>query len=118
MISTDSTASKIDPLLDTVTEEDDEGSSIRSKFQSLQELTVTNEIGSAEDEIMSLLIAMLFEFLSKETKMKIDPELGNTDHDQVNCIVRYFGQSMGFEPSFPWKVNKSMNMKRFRYFNL
>ena len=118
MVSSDIAPKMMDPFLHTVTEEDDNGggTATTSFRHSLQQgLEVASDTGSLEDEILSMLITLLFEFLSKETKAKVDPELGSTDSEQVRDIVNYFGQAMGFEPSTPWKVNKAMNMKRFRY---
>lgn len=120
MVSSD-IAPGLDPSLHTVTEEDEGSVSSRnhsnntSFAQSMQSLAVTSESATPEDEILSTLITLTFEFLSKETKPKIDASLINTDSQQINSIVNYFGQAMGFEPSLSWKVNKSMNIKRFRF---
>jgi len=120
MVSSDIAPKMLDPSLHTVTEEDDDESGIATtSFRHSLTVTgvegVASDISSLEDEILSMLITLLFEFLSKETKPKVDPELGSTDSEQVRDIVNYFGLAMGFEPSTPWKVNKAMNMKRFRY---
>ena len=123
MVSSD-IAPGLDPSLHTVTEEDEGSMSSRnhsnntSFAHSMQELAVTSESGTTEDEIFSTLITLTFEFLSKDTKPKIDASLINTDSQQIENIVNYFGQAMGFEPSLPWKVNKSMNIKRFRFLNI
>lgn len=122
MVSSDIAPRILDPTLDTVTEED-EGGSFSSRNHSnntsfgisLQELEVTNDIGSAEDEILSNLIGITFEFLSKDTVPKIDTDLVDTDSQQVVNIASFFGKAMGFEPSLPWKPHKSTNLKRFRY---
>ena len=120
MVSSD-IAPGLDPSLHTVTEEDEGSVSSRSHSintsvgHSMHELTVTSERGSAEDEILSTLITLTFEFLSKDTKPKIDADLVNTDSQQVYNIVNYFGKAMAFEPSLPWKVHKSTNLKRFRF---
>lgn len=116
IVSTD-VAPKMDPSLHTLTEEDEPSTSnSTSNCQSLRDLTVTNDLGSAEDEILSSLITLVFEFLSsKDTKQKIDPDLINTNFEQVREIVNYFGHAMGFEPTnSSWKANKAMNTKRFR----
>ncbi|XP_066913207.1 protein unc-79 homolog isoform X2 [Clytia hemisphaerica] len=116
IVSTD-VAPKMDPSLHTVTEEDEQSTSnSTSNCQSLHDLTVTNDLGSAEDEILSSLSTLVFEFLSsKDTKQKIDSDLINTNFEQVCEIVNYFGHAMGFEPTnSSWKANKAMNTKRFR----
>lgn len=99
--------------LGTLAEEDED---LYRSSSSIHNSSVTLETSSREDEILSYLVSFLFEFLSKETKEKIDKELGSTGYDEIRRIINYFGQGMGLQRlgAQDWEVNKTMNIKHFR----
>lgn len=78
--------------------------------------TVTGDAAPTEEEVLSLLIAQLVEFLSTKQKDKIDYTLGRTSFNEIQHIITYIGFWMGLERTVTqrWLTPQKMSIKRFR----
>ena len=82
-------------MLDTVAEESENDFKHLSIYN---ELTVTGDKGSLEDEVTTVLIRMLVEFLSNEPKMEGDVDVAKKE---IESIIEYLEKAIGIgEKSF------------------